>query len=95
MPSLIKIHLDTTWELQKIRENTARLYLLCFLLQRYQKNKAEPDQCADLPGAQGACGRKVCLQERLLSDRMEGSKNVSQDTKDFAHITDSGCLRNS
>jgi hypothetical protein len=59
-------------KLQQLTQSMARLYLLCFLLQRYQRiNDNLIYQVRKVLSA-----AKVCLQERLLSDRMEGSKNV-------------------
>jgi hypothetical protein len=54
----------------------ARLYLLCFLLQRYQRINDNLINALIYHVRKVLSAAKVCLQERLLSDRMEGSKNV-------------------
>ena len=54
----------------------ARLYLLCFLLQRYQRINDNLINALIYQVRKVLSAAKVCLQERLLSDRMEGSKNV-------------------
>jgi hypothetical protein len=54
----------------------ARLYLLFFLLQRYQRINDNLINALIYQVRKVLLATKVCLQERLLSDRMEGSKNV-------------------
>jgi hypothetical protein len=54
----------------------ARLYLLCFLLQRYQRINDNLINALIYQVRKVLSAAKVWLQERLLSDRMEGSKNV-------------------
>jgi hypothetical protein len=62
--------------LQQLTQSMARLYLLFFLLQRYQRINDNLINALIYQVRKVLLAAKVCLQERLLSDRMEGSKNV-------------------
>jgi hypothetical protein len=66
----------TVQKLQQLTQGMARLYLLCFLLQRYQRINDNLINALIYQVRKVLSAAKVCLQERLLSDRMEGSKNV-------------------
>ena len=66
----------TVQKLQQLKQGMARLYLLCFLLQRYQRTNDNLINALIYQVRKVLSAAKVCLQERLLSDRMEGSKNV-------------------
>ena len=66
----------TVQKLQQLTQSMARLYLLCFLLQRYQRINDNLINALIYQVRKVLSAAKVCLQERLLSDRMEGSKNV-------------------
>ena len=75
-------------KLQQLTQGMARLYLLCFLLQRYQRINDNLINALIYQVRKVLSAAKVCLQERLLSDRMEGSKNVSQFRKISPTLTD-------
>jgi hypothetical protein len=66
----------TVQKLQQLTQSMARLYLLCFLLQRYQRINDNLINALIYQVRKVLSAAKLCLQERLLSDRMEGSKNV-------------------
>jgi hypothetical protein len=66
----------TVQKLQQLTQGMARLYLLCFLLQRYQRINDNLINALIYQVRKVLWAAKVRLQERLLSDRMEGSKNV-------------------
>jgi hypothetical protein len=65
----------TVQKLQQLTQSMARLYLLCFLLQRYQRINDNLINALIYQVRKVLSAAKVCLQERLLSDRMEGGKN--------------------
>ena len=65
----------TVQKLQQLTQSMAHLYLLCFLLQHYQRIYDDLVN-ALIYHVRKVLSAKVCLQERLLSDLMEGSKNV-------------------
>jgi hypothetical protein len=66
----------TVQKLQQLTQSMARLYLLCFLLQRYQRINDNLINALIYQVRKVLSAAKVCLQERLLSDSLEGSKNV-------------------
>jgi len=66
----------TVQKLQQLPLGMARLYLLCFVLQRYQKINDNLINALIYQVRKVLSAAKVCLQERLLSDRTEGSENL-------------------
>ena len=66
----------TVQKLQQLPRGMARLYLLCVVLQRYQKINDNLVNALIYQVRKVLAAAKVCLQERLLADRREGSENV-------------------
>jgi len=66
----------TVQKLQQLPPGMARLYLLCFVLQRYQEINDNLINALIYQVRRVLAAAKVGLQERLLSDRREGSENV-------------------
>jgi hypothetical protein len=64
----------TVQKLQQLTQSMARLYLLFFLLQRYQRINDNLINALIYQVRKVLSAAKVCLQERLLSDRMEGQQ---------------------
>src|SRR5262249_54983207 len=64
----------TVQKLQQLTQGMARLYLLCFLLQRYQRTNDNLINALIYQVRKVLSAAKVCLQERLLSDRCARSR---------------------
>lgn len=66
----------TVQKLQQLPTAMARLYLLCFLQQRFRKINDNLIQALIYQVRKVETAAKALLQERLLTDRAEGSKNI-------------------
>ena len=71
----------TVQKLQQLPAGMARLYLLCFLLQRYQKMNDNLVNALIYHVRKVSAAAKVCMEQQVLAFQREGNENVERITQ--------------